>query len=93
MTKKKSSARPNIPQETLDRARRQAGLDVPPTEEREPAAKEAKSGPVTASTSVQTAQTVETLAKEYAYVIVDLRNMAILATALFIFLVILALVL
>lgn len=103
MAKKKagSRSRPNIPQDTLNRARRQAGMaaEVPAPVAEKPATNKAKA-PVAKSSAVRNRQqaarpvaTIEDLAKEYAYVTNDLRSMAILAAVLFVGLIALALVL
>lgn len=101
MAKKKagSRSRPNIPQDTLNRARQQAGMaaEAPAPAAEKPAASKA---PVAKSSAVRNRQqaarpvaTIEDLAKEYAYVTNDLRSMAILAAVLFVGLIALALVL
>jgi hypothetical protein len=87
MARKKTTSRPNLPQEALDHARRQAN---------QPTATQATSGRSKKKTSkAQPAPavkvTTEDLAKEYAYVISDLRNMGLLAAALFAALILVAL--
>ncbi len=89
MSRKKSSARPNIPQETLERARQRAAgrVDLPVE------VSAASGGAVPRSRVQQIAPqmtTMEDLAAEYSYVLVDLRNMGLLAGALFAFLIILS---
>ena len=82
MARKKSVNRPNLPQTALAQARRDAsgvGTAMP-----------SKQAAASAGTVVKT--TMEDLAVEYAYVVNDLRNMGILAAALFLFLVALAFV-
>ncbi len=92
MARKQSRTRPNLPEETLRRARRQA--------RGQQEAEKAPAGSAPAHTHPpQKAEahlkkvTVEDLANEYAYVVTDLRNMGLLAAALFLFLVVLALIL
>ena len=93
MARKKATSRPNLPQEALERARREAsGQPV-----YQPAAPKAEAKPKKRATNVQAAPvakvTVEDLAKEYAYVISDLRNMGILAAGLFAALILVSLLL
>jgi len=92
MSRKKSSARPNIPQETLERARqRAAGRIALPVE-----ASAASGGVAPRSRVQQTAPemtTIEDLAAEYGYVLGDLRNMGLLAGVLFALLIVLSFIL
>ncbi len=77
MARKKVTPRPNLPQEALDRARREASGEIQaPLPIRSAVA---HPGVVTAVKKT----TVEDLAHEYGYVANDLRNMAILAAVLF----------
>jgi hypothetical protein len=91
MARKKAKSRPNLPQEVLDRARREASGE-PRYQPSTPQA-DAKSKSAKAQASQATQTTVEDLAKEYAYVISDLRNMGLLAAALFAALIVIALIL
>ncbi len=89
MTKK--SRKPNLPQDTLNRARRElygaAAVEEPqPTSQ---AVEAPKPKPVVQRRAVLT--TEADLRREYAYVISDLRNMAILAGALLVVLVFMSL--
>ena len=92
--KKKSGARPNLPKETLKRARREAGggdfviAEQPESRPAKPKKKKAAAARQTAP--VVKTMTEEDLAHEYAYVVSDLRNMGLLAGALFAFLVVLS---
>ena len=92
MARKKASSRPNLPQEVLDRARREASGEIAyqsTASMAESKGKKKNKGSKTAAAPVvQT--TVEDLSKEYAYVITDLRNMGILAAALFLILIIMS---
>ncbi len=88
MARKKTSHRPNLPTETLNRARQQAGQDTVV-----PAARPARQkNKLDVDTSVKKV-TMEDLANEYAYVVTDLRNMGLLAAALFALLIVLSFVL
>ncbi len=90
MARKKTTSRPNLPAETLRRARREiTGQDVAVPEARP---KKKRDTPPDVDTTVRKI-TMEDLASEYAYVATDLRNMGLLAGALFIFLIILSFVL
>ena len=83
MARKKSVNRPNLPQTALEQARRDAsGISATTAQATQAAA--------SAGTAAKT--TMEDLANEYAYVVTDLRNMGILAVALFAVLVALAFV-
>lgn len=85
MARKKTSHRPNLPTETLNRARQSAGQDFVV-----PAAPPARSkNKLEVDTSIKKV-TMEDLAKEYAYVVTDLRNMGLLAAALFLMLIVLS---
>jgi len=88
MARKKTSRRPNISQEALDRARREASGQpyVPPAPQPESAP--ARSGKAPAAEVRKT--TAEDLAAEYAYVLTDLRSMGTLALALFAVLIVLS---
>lgn len=80
MARKKSN-RVNLPQQTLDRARRAAGQQVEPDAAPEKVKVKPK-GQAKAAPQVKKV-TMEDLAQEYAYVLTDLRNMGLLAAALF----------
>ncbi|MFP4321431.1 MAG: hypothetical protein ACLFTK_03170 [Anaerolineales bacterium] len=101
MTKKKTS-RPNVPKETLARARAELygateltkATDTPPAAGSRAAARQQqesaslrKAGPGVATAP---AVTIEDLKAEYVYVISDLRNMGILAGLLFVGLIVAA---
>lgn len=73
----KKTRRPNIPQETLERARRQMGQE--PAAPEAPAA--APAGVVVKSVPKRRALSSADLRSEYAYVVRDLRSMGILAGA------------
>ena len=98
MAKKKTTAHhPNIPQATLERARRQAGISTSFDEPKRPAPAKTSHKH---SPSARTPQPVideqamtARLAEEYAYVVSDLRSMGILAAGLFATLIILAIIL
>lgn len=88
MTKK--SRKPNLPQDTLNRARRELyGVAVEEPQSTSQAVEASKPKPVVQRRAVLT--TEADLRREYAYVISDLRNMAILAGALLIVLVFMSL--
>lgn len=90
MTKK--SRKPNLPQDTLNRARREL-YGAAAVEEPTPAPQTAEAPrpkPVAQRRAVLT--TEGDLRREYAYVASDLRNMAVLAAALLGILVVLSLV-
>ncbi len=91
MARKKASRRTNIAQEALDRARREASgqLYTPPAPKPESPPARSSRAPVTEVRKT----TVEDLAAEYAYVATDLRNMGMLALALFAALIILSFIL
>lgn len=73
----KKTTRPNIPQDTLERARRQmANAPAAPV-----AATETTSAATAAAPKPRTQLSSADLRSEYAYVVTDLRNMAILAAA------------
>lgn len=96
---KKTTKKPNLPQQTLERARRElAGVDTSATEASADVASRAaaRSTSIAATPSrrnVGTAVSIDELREEYSYVIADLRSMGILAAILFVALVIAALVL
>lgn len=73
----KKTTRPNIPQDTLERARRQMANapDAPIV------ASEAPPSSVAAVPKARTQLSSADLSTEYAYVVNDLQSMAILATA------------
>lgn len=81
MARKKAPRRTNIAQESLERARREANgqLYVPPAPRLESAPARTGKAPIAEVRKT----TVEDLAAEYAYVLTDLRNMGVLALALF----------
>ncbi|MFC1959955.1 hypothetical protein ACFLYO_04525 [Chloroflexota bacterium] len=84
---RKKQKQANISQEALDRARREAAGEILVS----PAAtatQKAKDGKVEAAQIQKTS--IQDLEKEYDYVMVDLRSMAILAAVLFVGLVALA---
>lgn len=88
MTKK--SRKPNLPQDTLNRARRELyGVAVEEPKAEPQPADTPKPKPVVQRRAVLT--TEADLRREYAYVISDLRNMAILAGALLVVLVFMSL--
>ena len=121
MSKRRKNSAPNLPQATLDRARRQAGLDPEAVNEEEVASvsSESKETSTPKSTSAVRRKKLnpaqlersrkrgeldhdmiqellhnptkivseEELAKEYNHVLVDLRNMGILAVVLMVVLV------
>jgi hypothetical protein len=84
----KKNRKPNLPQETLERARRELGQQV------------VVPAPVEGATSAKPADArkprvllvprVVNLSEEYAYVVKDMQNMGILASGLLIVLVILS---
>ena len=94
--KKKSGARPNLPKETLKRARREAGggdfviAEQPEARSAKPAKKKKKAAAARQTAPVVKTMTEEDLAHEYAYVVSDLRNMGLLAGTLFAILVVLS---
>jgi hypothetical protein len=92
MARKKSTRRINLPEETLDRARRVAAGEEVVFEKPAPVKSKPKSAAPDASAAVKKT-TMEDLAKEYAYVVNDLRNMGLLAATLFLLLILLSLVL
>jgi hypothetical protein len=91
MTKKaRKSNRPNLPQETLARARQEL-YGSPEAEPRPVKAKrEAPAGAPVGARKVKPVQRETNLREEYAYVAYDLRNMGILAAALMAVLIILS---
>jgi hypothetical protein len=85
----KKTRRPNLSKETLERARRELSKNAQvvetPAKDAQPAA------PGTAKAAVKRAPVSHVdLSTEYSYVILDLRNMAALAAAMMIVLVILS---
>ena len=94
MARKKSSNRPNLPKDTLDRAAQEASGSKPviKTSASQKQSRQ-KKGKVNAVNTQSTKTTIEDLAHEYAYVVNDLRNMGVLAAALFAGLVILSFIL
>jgi hypothetical protein len=85
----KKTRRPNLSQETLERARRELSMNAQvvetPAQDVQPAA------PGSAKAAVKRVAVAHAdLSVEYAYVILDLRNMAMLAGAMLIVLVILS---
>lgn len=98
MTKKKST-RPNLPQETLARARAelQGETVLVPSSDKGATVAAAREGAKPLVQPRKTVRagsmvTVEDLKAEYSYVIGDLRNMAILALGLVVFIVTMALI-
>lgn len=97
---KKKSTRPNLPQETLARARAELQGETvlaPSSSDKGATVASAREGAkplVQPRKVVRTGSmvTIEDLKAEYSYVIGDLRNMAILTVGLVIFLVVMALV-
>ena len=90
MAKKKR--RPNIPQATLEQVRRQVqSQGTPATQQASSAADGASSRKAAAVRPAASATTVEDLRVQYAYVITDLTNMAILSGAFLLGLVVLSL--
>jgi hypothetical protein len=92
----KKSRRPNLPQETLERARRElersGELPAPPTQPADTASAVSPPAPAAkpaAKPAQRPARQVD-LAQEYAYVIADLQQMAMLAAGIMIVLVILS---
>lgn len=85
----KKTRRPNLSQETLERARRELSMSAPVAETPAPGAQPAAPGAVKAAAKRVVVPHAD-LSTEYAYVIRDLRNMATLAAAMMIVLVILS---
>jgi hypothetical protein len=85
----KKTRRPNLSQETLERARREMSRTSQVVETPASAAQPAAPGAAKAAVK-RTVGTHADLSVEYAYVITDLRNMAVLAAAMMIVLVILS---
>ena len=88
---KKKSKRPNLPQETLERARaelRGEHVDVAPVETVRPsgatvvAARPKGAKRTGANLATRRIPSLEELRAEYAYVTADLRNLAVLAVIL-----------
>lgn len=89
MTKK--SRKPNLPQDTLERARREL-YGVAPVEEPKPALQAAEAPRPKPAVQRRAVLTSEAdLRREYAYVLSDMRNMAILAAGLLVVLVFMSL--
>jgi hypothetical protein len=85
----KKTRRPNLSQETLERARREMSMTNQVVET--PASGAQPAAPGAAKAAVKRAvATHADLSVEYAYVITDLRNMAVLAATMMIVLVILS---
>ncbi len=97
MAKSKSYRKPNISRETLERARAELKGGAAPAESAVVPASSAAAKPKAARPAVQTANrrvpTVEELKEEYKYVVKELRNLLILAGALFLFIIVTALIL
>jgi hypothetical protein len=85
----KKTRRPNLSQETLERARREMSKASQVVETPDSAAQPAAPGATKAAVK-RAVTTHEDLSVEYAYVITDLRNMAALAATMLIILVILS---
>ena len=82
----KKSRKPNLPEETLQRARQELYGDAQPAAE--PAAKLTTAPPAAPRPGLAPAKRREVnLRVEYAYVITDLKNMAMLAAALMVVLI------
>jgi hypothetical protein len=98
---KKKSKRPNLPQETLERARAEMRTErvdavavAQPAESAVAAPAKPKAGRRPASTlATRRIPTKEELTAEYSYVLSDLRNLFILAAILLISIVVIAVVL
>ncbi len=87
----KKSQKPNLPQETLERARRELERsgDLPVQSVTTPG-NSLSAGPK-AAPAMRTATTHVDLAKEYSYVIEDLQQVAMLAAGILVVLVVLSL--
>ena len=83
----KKNCKPNLPQSTLERARREMYGSAPVTVEILQQAPDQMSAPVAARPVMR--RTVD-LREEYAYVLSDLQNMGILAAVLMVVLVIMS---
>lgn len=87
MSKKKSSRRPNLSAEVLERARAEVrgeiSKTVPTTENGTVPAVKAKQGFTQSGMSTRRVAKPEELKAEYAYVLRDLRNLGIIAGSLF----------
>jgi len=98
VAKKKTTRRPNLSQETLERARAERRSDSTDAAPVSAAASSAASGvkikragtPISAATRIPS---TEELSREYDHVIKDLRNLMILATLLLVGILVLAVVL
>jgi hypothetical protein len=86
----KKTRRPNLSQETLERARRELSMAPQAVETPVKEAQPAVSGTARAAAAKRAPVAHADLSTEYAYVILDLRNMAALAAAMMIVLVILS---
>jgi hypothetical protein len=84
----KKTRRPNLPQETLERARRELSMTGPAVEAKKPT-ESAQPAAVALSKAPRVIPQTD-LRSQYAYVLNDLRNMAMLAAGLMIVLVILS---
>ncbi len=108
MARNKKSKRPNLPQETLERARAELRGEVfetsngeavettpvrPVAKSKVAAAPQLAAKPRRASTVGRRVPTVEELLTDYRYVLRDLRNLAILAASLFVAIVVISFVL
>ena len=87
MSKKKSSRRPNLSAEVLERARAEVrgeiSKTIPTTENGAAAAVKAKQSFAPSGLSSRRVAKPEELKAEYAYVLRDLRNLGIIAGSLF----------
>ncbi len=88
MAKKKR--RPNIPQATLEQVRRQVQSQSPPSVTTDAQASSSAATPPAARSRVSPTTEAD-LREQYAYVITDLRNMAVLSGAFLLGLVVLSL--
>jgi hypothetical protein len=88
----KKSTRPNLPKETLERARREMAQSGTFVEEPVQPAAPGQPAAVAAAPRVKRPVIQADLRTEYAYVVNDLRNMATLAAAFMIILVALSFV-
>lgn len=83
MARKKSA--PNLPEATLNRARRAAGHEVEASPRQQKARAAQASGQMTSRRI-----SMDDLVGEYSYVLTDLRSMGLLAAALFVVLIVLS---
>ncbi|MBN1200771.1 MAG: hypothetical protein JXJ20_02840 [Anaerolineae bacterium] len=88
----KKRRKPNVPQQTLERARRElySAADAPVEQAPRPASQPQVAKAPTPVQAVK-ATSVRNLRQEYAYVLSDLRNMGILAAVLMVVLVLMSL--